>query len=694
MVDYTGIDNFELSPPIDQSHHFSEVTKQRQASKVKQFYKYFSIPGIGNLAGGLPHPSYFPFDTLESRSALANRWKPTPNNPVDPPSTSSKHKDAFLNDPSPTRVLVPHESQEPNVLHRIDLNTALQYGTAQGYPPLYTFIREFALTRLHPNIPYKDGAEVILTCGSTDGFAKSLECFTNPWIPGQPLAERGGLLCEEFAYMNAIQAARPRGMNIAPIAIDAEGMLAHGHPRSLYNVMSNWDVERDGGKRPHMMYTVTMGQNPTSGLLSVKRRKEIYEVCQKYDVLIVEDDPYFYIQFPHAANEFAQKHRDGELVSVNHFAESNLNYQTSLAVPVRGTRIGHNGNVYATTRMRRGKSSGSEFLDSLVPSYLSLDVDGRVIRLDTFSKTIAPGCRLGWITAQPAIVERILRITETSTQQPSGFVQSLVAELLIGPDNADQHKSSKGGEKAAAGWKMDGWIRWLEGLRGNYERRMRTMCEILEEGKSIAVSAPTPAHGTKPQRGPRAGRRYNRADASAPSCSHSRSSVSARSSISNADDDDSDSFEILHKTQIYDFNPPMAGMFSWLRFDYSSHPVASSTNISLSQLAHAFWILQTKKPYLVLTAPGTIFAPTDEIREGKAWQYFRLCFAAIDEKEVKSMSERFVRAAHDFWEMDEKEVQELLDEDEGGVDGAEFAERLGELRVSEQAKWSFSPLMC
>jgi len=52
MVDYTSIERFELSPPLDLSHHYSEVTKQRVASKVKQFYKYFAIPGIGNLAGG------------------------------------------------------------------------------------------------------------------------------------------------------------------------------------------------------------------------------------------------------------------------------------------------------------------------------------------------------------------------------------------------------------------------------------------------------------------------------------------------------------------------------------------------------------------------------------------------------------------------------------------------------------------
>lgn len=47
-----NMDNFELAPPSDLSHHFSGVTNQRVASKIKQFYKYFSIPGIANLAGG------------------------------------------------------------------------------------------------------------------------------------------------------------------------------------------------------------------------------------------------------------------------------------------------------------------------------------------------------------------------------------------------------------------------------------------------------------------------------------------------------------------------------------------------------------------------------------------------------------------------------------------------------------------
>lgn len=41
--------------PKDLSHHLSRSTRSREASSIKQFYKYFAIPGIGQLAGGLPN---------------------------------------------------------------------------------------------------------------------------------------------------------------------------------------------------------------------------------------------------------------------------------------------------------------------------------------------------------------------------------------------------------------------------------------------------------------------------------------------------------------------------------------------------------------------------------------------------------------------------------------------------------------
>ena len=39
--------------PVDLGHHYSEMTKHRVPSKMKEYYKFFMIPGIGNLAGGM-----------------------------------------------------------------------------------------------------------------------------------------------------------------------------------------------------------------------------------------------------------------------------------------------------------------------------------------------------------------------------------------------------------------------------------------------------------------------------------------------------------------------------------------------------------------------------------------------------------------------------------------------------------------
>jgi hypothetical protein len=38
---------------------------------------------------------------------------------------------------------------------------------------------------------------------------------------------------------------------------------------------------------------------------------------------------------------------------------------------------------------------------------LSLDVDGRVVRVDTFAKLLGPGYRLGWVSGPPAVVQKL-----------------------------------------------------------------------------------------------------------------------------------------------------------------------------------------------------------------------------------------------------------------------------------------------
>lgn len=66
-----------------------------------------------------------------------------------------------------------------------------------------------------------------------------------------------------------------------------------------------------------------------------------------------------------------------------------------------------------------------------------MDIDGRVMRLDSLSKVIAPGSRVGWITTSEQIVERFERHSEVATQNPSGISQLVVFKLL---DEAWGHK--------------------------------------------------------------------------------------------------------------------------------------------------------------------------------------------------------------------------------------------------------------
>lgn len=150
---------------------------------------------------------------------------------------------------------MPKESETASPRRRIDILTALQYGTVEGYPPLLSFVRNFTRKYLHPSVPYAGGPEVILSCGSTDGFSKTIETFTNVWNHERDwVGEREGVLCEEFTYMNAIQTIKPRGLNIVSVAMDAQGMLAFGNG-GLADVLYNWDFRK--GRRPHLMYTVT-----------------------------------------------------------------------------------------------------------------------------------------------------------------------------------------------------------------------------------------------------------------------------------------------------------------------------------------------------------------------------------------------------------------------------------------------------
>lgn len=198
----------------------------------------------------------------------------------------------------------------------------------------------------------------------------------------------------------------------------------------------------------------------------------------------------------------------------------------------------------------------------------------------------------------------------------------MIASLIIGhqPDATATFNALSSKDKLSfSGWKMDGWVRWLAGLRGEYERRMNRMCNILDEN-AFQLKQSTPVR-----------------------------------------DADSD-WGVITKTRLISFDWPRGGMFVWIRIHFESHPLfgVEGNDIAVLDgpaLATAFLMHCTHKPQLVLGAPGAMFSATPEIMKERGWGYIRLCFAAETEENIDGSSLRFALGLQKFWKI--KKVAEI-----------------------------------
>lgn len=114
-----------------------------------------------------------------------------------------------------------------------------------------------------------------------------------------------------------------------------------------------------------------------------------------------------------------------------------------------------------------GVMDDTPYLKRLLPSFISMDTDGRVIRLDSFSKIIAPGMRLGWFTSHEFFQSHLEALTDSSVQHPHGMGQLYAMELLT---------------PAPRGWGMDGFVKWVEGLSREYQRKRDLFLGLLQQG--------------------------------------------------------------------------------------------------------------------------------------------------------------------------------------------------------------------
>lgn len=356
----------------DLSHLLSEEAKSRKLSSLKSAFKYFNQPGMTFLGGGLPLARYFPFDKVSADVLTA----PFPNG-----------IGAQITEDDKTTINI-YKDKSKNLPNQIELSRCLQYGHSEGQVELLNFLKEH--TQMIHNVPYEDWT-LISSVGNTQCWDASLRTFVT----------RGdAILVEEYAFSSALETAHSQGVITVPLPMDSEGVI----PEEMEKILDNWV-----GPKPKLFYTTCTGQNPTGTCIGVERRKAVYKLAQKHDFIIVEDEPYYFLQMEPYTRDLNE--RSGKHVH-----------------------------------------SHEEFLKVLVPSYLSMDVEGRVIRLDSVSKTIAPGSRFGWVVGQAKLLERFVKLHEVSIQCPSGFSQTLLNGLF-------------------QSWGQAGFLDWLIGLRTEYTHK-------------------------------------------------------------------------------------------------------------------------------------------------------------------------------------------------------------------------------
>ncbi len=128
------------------------------------------------------------------------------------------------------------------------------------------------------------------------------------------------------------------------------------------------DLDRVLTARPgtKLVYTVPDFQNPTGVTLSLERRHRLLQVAHRHDVMVLEDAPYRDLRF------------EGETL----------------------------------------------------PTLASLDTEGRVIHLGSFSKILAPGLRLGWMMAPTPVLERLALLKLAADTQSSTLNMAAVSTYL------------------------------------------------------------------------------------------------------------------------------------------------------------------------------------------------------------------------------------------------------------------------
>ncbi len=236
-------------------------------------------------------------------------------------------------------------------LHRlladVDLGAVLGYGQQLGLPRLREAVCLEMKRHLGADI---DPKSVMITAGAQQAL----------YLLARGLLHPGDAIAIEkpsFYYSQAL--FQSCGVRLLPIAMDRDGIL----PDALDELVRR--------HRPSMVWLNPTYHNPTAATLSLERRRAVLALCSSWNLPLVEDDAFAYLQ-------------------------------------VAGT-------------------------PKPPPPLFQLGSRHSALYVGSLSKIVAPGLRIGWIAGPRAIIARLAEIRSQIDAGTPGLVQAIAATLLVDP---------------------------------------------------------------------------------------------------------------------------------------------------------------------------------------------------------------------------------------------------------------------
>ena len=151
---------------------------------------------------------------------------------------------------------------------------ALQYSPTEGYQPLKEWLAE---TMSKYGI-WVESDNIMMVNGSQQALDLVGKLFVDPDTC---------VVCSRPTYLGAIQAWDAYEARYCTVPMDEDGMIVEELPPLL-----------DKGKhRPRFVYVLPNFHNPAGTTLSQARREQLAEIARRYDLVIIEDDPYGELRF-------------------------------------------------------------------------------------------------------------------------------------------------------------------------------------------------------------------------------------------------------------------------------------------------------------------------------------------------------------------------------------------------------------